>query len=884
MRKKMVSFFLAVLMAGTVMVSANAELPEFAGDQENTEIASESDEDMVPPEESEKEEVPEEPEQPENTEITDGMEDTEETESDEITAEPESDEAEVFVSEEETDTYPVIIESGEAEVVFRKDRDQLSEGTITREEYEAVYKSEHSFAAEELVEFYVFPDEGYRLTEVTAASDSGTVAMTRGEDESYQFSMPAETVRINIRTEQEILDPEEEDDMDSAGASKSDITVKRISSDFKLDSNYGFAYGFRTGKTKLTVQNGSTELLATLDKQFGLTYLRKGQACDLRIPSQGGYYVARYTNVGDYQGKQVDLRITVTGWKNPYLEKKGADGTYIIPSIVFYKNRIGANIIAVKRVYFRFDFLESGTDNVMNLKCHTTMQDIDNGQQVRFYEGIVGAGEPSRIYLTTNEYLSVSRAASYTDIKAASGTTETSDTKSWIQVDFQNQLYFSYYMGNSYGSSGGNSVLFVATPKVLGTYEIFDPQKRVGFRNEAYDKMAVHETADSSSYSPPLPTSAGKDMDYVISQRVLPGTYSAFKLIDKLDKCVTFQGATVVTGSGLDVTDKFNISQAQNNAVVFVAKDEFCNSDEFSNDVTYYFRIKIQVKDNWTIVNHTHHDGTDNWYICNIADRVLGSSTVETNKSWIKGNVTGTVYVKKVDENNQNMILEGAEFDLYQWNRDQQKYVYMKKLTYDPGQKRYSTGVLQRDRWNIGKFRIVETKAPEEYEGGWSKEFNLAQTGDGSVIIAPNASLALPVGEIQVIKEINEKDIVWAHGNPVFQITVAGTDMKGVSHTYVNYMEFKRNGYEREGSSAILKYTFSGIPVGTYTVSEGKTLRYRFKNIQALTSNVTVAGTTGTVLLSKDVLKAGVSFENEKTRYDGYSHTDVIKNVIPLKK
>ena len=48
------------------------------------------------------------------------------------------------------------------------------------------------------------------------------------------------------------------------------------------------------------------------------------------------------------------------------------------------------------------------------------------------------------------------------------------------------------------------------------------------------------------------------------------------------------------------------------------------------------------------------------------------------------------------------------------------------------------------------------------------------------------------------------------------------------------------------------------------------------------TENVTVSGKSGTAVLERKNLNASVVFENEKTRFDGYSHTDVIRNVVPL--
>ena len=151
-----------------------------------------------------------------------------------------------------------------------------------------------------------------------------------------------------------------------------------------------------------------------------------------------------------------------------------------------------------------------------------------------------------------------------------------------------------------------------------------------------------------------------------------------------------------------------------------------------------------------------------------------------------------------------------------------------------------------------------------------------------STITAENQLEKLLEGKIQIAKRILEKDIVWAHGNPVFRFVITGKDARGAEHSYEDYVEFKKGSYSRVGDYAWMICTVTGIPEGTYTISEKETLRYRFKSLMAGSENVTVSGKSGTAVLERKNLNALVVFENEKTRFDGYSHTDVIRNVVPL--
>ena len=710
------------------------------------------------------------------------------------------------------------------------------------------------------------------------------------DDQDISLEEEPEGEEASVEPEEDGLDESEEDvfhDSEqeelfastAARAANSNIAVKKINSSYNLDEDYAFAYGYRKGKTTLTVQNGSASLLTRLDKQFGIETPRKGLACDLSGTSESGKYVARYTNVGDYLGNAVDLRITVTRWAGIYTEKKGEDGTFITPSIVFYSNRIGANIIAVKRVNFKFDFLKTGTNQKINLKCHMTIQDIDDTQSVRFFDHGIGQGEPTQVYLSQNNYLTVERGDGCTDIISAEGKTDSTDHKAWVQVDYEKELLLGYDMGDSFGRGKGNSILFLATPAVLGQYRILSPIKRTGERGQSYNEMELHNSMDSSKE-----IISGKEFDYVIEQRILPGIYGTFIIRDALDSCLTYQGAEITTLSGYNVTKKFDISHdKKTNILVFQAQNSFLSSEEAFNDVTYLFRIKVKAGSDRTIVDHGHNDGRAYWYMKNNATRLFGTASEDTNNCWVKGRVTGSYFINKVDECDHNIQLKGAEFMLEQWDNTVDQYVDSgKQIVFNEETGLYETGLLKRTKTNEGKFRITETKAPEDYICDWSREFNLMDLPSESTITAENQLEKLLEGKIQITKRILEKDIVWAHGNPVFRFVITGKDARGTEHSYEDYVEFKEGSYFRVGDYAWMICTVTGIPEGTYTISEKETLRYRFKSITATSENMTVSGKSGTAVLERKNLNASVVFENEKTRFDGYSHTDVIRNVVPL--
>lgn len=133
---------------------------------------------------------------------------------------------------------------------------------------------------------------------------------------------------------------------------------------------------------------------------------------------------------------------------------------------------------------------------------------------------------------------------------------------------------------------------------------------------------------------------------------------------------------------------------------------------------------------------------------------------------------------------------------------------------------------MQYTGQNKGKFRLVETQAPAGYIGGWKKDISILDMEQDFTLKAENTLARLPYGEITVTKKILEKDIIWAHGNPVFRFIITGKDQRGMEHSYENYVEFEKGNYNKQDDYAILSCTISRIPLGRYTISEKETLSY----------------------------------------------------------
>lgn len=179
----------------------------------------------------------------------------------------------------------------------------------------------------------------------------------------------------------------------------------------------------------------------------------------------------------------------------------------------------------------------------------------------------------------------------------------------------------------------------------------------------------------------------------------------------------------------------------------------------------------------------------------------------------------------------------------------------------------------------LGTYAIKETSAPMGYViDPTVKEVTLTYKDKNTTKIEAQLTFtdSLAVVPIQITKEIDTADIVWAHGNPTFTFKVEGKDLYERSHTYYETVEFTKDKIGN-GEKTVLTVKVN-VYSGTYTATEENTMRYELKKIHDVV-NGTVNGKTVTFNLSKGVSGLAV-FYNEKTTDESQSHTAFVRNVI----
>lgn len=680
--------------------------------------------------------------------------------------------------------------------------------------YKLLEKQEHEFKEGEAVGFYVIPYEGYEIDRVAAADIDGEIEVIGYDNNAYEIVMPDSNAAIKVFTEipeteeseeeteteaetesetetepetEKEAEAEEETEVDMSGvdidtreeigppadtvnagpgadlsmmpaaaaARAATVPVSKVAGNTKLDQNYAFTFAFRgdSALTSISRYNGTipTKMHSWFGDSAGFTTEYCKTFYGALVESSGTYssdISVVYSNVGEYQGQTLDLRVTADAWSGINKNHVGRDGTKIMPCILFYKDRIAFNTISVENVRFRFQFLKHGTSTAVNPKGHVTLADLDGGtigQGIRLYPSL----GIDRAYARAND-LKISYGSNYTEIRGGKDSTTNSDPDGWVTVNFNGAFGINWLAQGSVSTSTGPMNAFcIFTSQTVGIYEPNPgPEKRVGNQNQAYTAMAKHDSEGAA-----LTTSCGNTFDYIIAQRLLPGNYSSFTLTDTLDSCLTYNSASVTTSGGRNVTNKFSITRS-GQTVTFTMNNSFLKTDEAMNDVTYYFRIRVTLKNAATVAAHNHFKG-DTFYIPNRASRRIISSTVNdnqnTNYSYVKGKVTGSAKVVKVNAANTSQKLTGASFKIQEWNESQKRYNDLRTMTSNGAE--HTSGTLTYTASNKGKFKIVETKAPEGYDGNWSKEIQVMSLGNPTTYTATNTKKVEKYGVITITKK-----------------------------------------------------------------------------------------------------------------------------------
>lgn len=141
----------------------------------------------------------------------------------------------------------------------------------------------------------------------------------------------------------------------------------------------------------------------------------------------------------------------------------------------------------------------------------------------------------------------------------------------------------------------------------------------------------------------------------------------------------------------------------------------------------------------------------------------------------------------------------------------------------------------------------------------------------------------MPKRTAEVVKRIKASDFHKEHGNITFLFKMAGEDVCGETHTYYREITFTEeyvkvntvNGYVEKSAS------FEQVPMGTYTVTEEDSARYKLAKVENIKNAVVEGKSAKYDLITNET--ASSKFTNSKYEWQGYSDTSIVINNI-LKK
>lgn len=425
---------------------------------------------------------------------------------------------------------------------------------------------------------------------------------------------------------------------------KSVITVieQGKESDYKITNNYGWTFNFKN-----TTTTPSTYHIINTKEE--------AQQHNITIASEEGYYDGSknyyiesnsdcspdkinilYKNVGMYQGKTVNLKISVRSCDK-------YDGINYTPNIGFSTVAMQVVINGLYSVDLDYEFINDAGEPI-DIKGYGTFTDLDVTQAFKMGNGIDKAFIYEKYTTTAGELKNhlfkdklIKKGGSINnpqDIQNVENAIQSSIEEvteetiekykyAWSTVLFSGGKFnLTYYLGSERG-------MYVFTPDSLVPFAIEDPVKSVNKETISKNEEYVYTTSHRVPY---------------INLDGSNSSYTAYSFNDVLEPCLNVKDVSKVViknDEGTDVTKNFDIKLSENNGSVVVdavSKSDFLTKDEFYGH-EYEFIITAYVKDNYDLSKYLSSDKTKyvipNQAKISITDNAGVSVNKDTNQVFV---------------------------------------------------------------------------------------------------------------------------------------------------------------------------------------------------------------------------------------------------------
>lgn len=582
----------------------------------------------------------------------------------------------------------------------------------------------------------------------------------------------------------------------SAGTSVTHTGISNISKDPIEDNYYGGNILYPNGMTQSEWDNSKIKYLPVIADNDDLVGGKKKTAVYKLPASKSGTYdlSCTYKKAGTYNGKDVDVKITISNWDvaNDWQSAGGNDYTNRMPGggdfgfLAFSSKQIGIYVAYINWVSIDYSFTYSDTGAAANVKGWSAWTDVDYSQGITFKKSTVSNNninvfqirESSKYLRYCKTKIGEDNGLSIYDAKGDRANTKDIDHS--VQIAFQGTGFNAIYSFCGHQESTDSNPKAVR-PMPSGTIQnksstliisnrvqviktdtnknylsgaVFDLyQKKPG---GSFVKVSTATTgADGTAYfknsqgNTMWPASVqGIDYVYKVVETKAPDGY----IKDSSEKQGLAGGPFMFTNEGFKGTVKLRKVDSETGKNLEGAIFEIYEYDKTKNiyqkviasgktDVNGELTLNIQYSQNnqgkFKVVEKVNPQGYKGEWEQEITLKENGEviSDYYTNPT-PNDSSPYDIEVKKLDKDNEYK-LSGAVFEVQEWSEEEQKYNKFCILDYDEATQTYinSERLYCHQKINNGKFKVVEIKAPDGYVlDGWEQEFVLTDYDSGKPI------------------------------------------------------------------------------------------------------------------------------------------------------
>ncbi|MFQ9892662.1 MAG: isopeptide-forming domain-containing fimbrial protein [Emergencia sp.] len=607
------------------------------------------------------------------------------------------------------------------------------------------------------------------------------------------------------------------------------VSFTKVTNTTVFEGKYSFSPRYISGKTSMETFGGYNydEDLWNTDN-FSTT-----NVVPIRLTGQNkGKIGAVYKNVGEYQGKIINLKITVSDWRQ-LRPVQNISGRKSYPTVFFFKNSIGFWVTdnMIKSPTFKLDFIDAKTSAPVSITGHQSFKDIDIGQ-------FIESKDLSEGFLSSDTQLKVSGNKVYS--ASDTGDVAANDKRYWITGFFENKSAYSFiFSTQKYEDADFENAMTTRSVDQLSltgeTFAPFDTPTPI----KSVDRTAVYRD-EVINYSIKF-TTPQESQDYY---------YTKFVLEDVLPAPLQYVDGSfsAVDDGGSGSTDRFAASFSDQKLTIR-GKDSAISAASFYNK-TYTMNFKAKVREGYDFYAFAGGRGD----IVNLENR----ASLSTKSA-----------VRKETTKQSNLVETEVEFRI-ETSTDGHGTI-TSSIADISGGSEMTIIYAPKPGYQISKV-LVDGRAVDLNR--YQEQYTFSRIYDNHVIRAE----FIPVmdNRITVTKRIEREDVYLPYGIPSVIFRLSGTDVSGNFHEYHQAVILDEKALT--GGIYTASVTFDQLVSGTYILEEVESSRYRVVSISDLFGGKRIGDRTEFDLIHNRVGRC--TYTNSLENYSLFSHRDIIVNTF----